>query len=133
MGFIQKMIDIPKFTEKLEFEDINEVIIKNYSLISKEYTTFLSEWLTNTNKIFRDSIKFYILIYIFNKNLEFYNKNLIEFDYETFNKTNQFDINKINIAEIAKNLNIPKETARRKILELENQGVIIRKKKKYNN
>tara|TARA_Y100000590_G_scaffold453539_1_gene598776 strand:+ start:1365 stop:2324 length:960 start_codon:yes stop_codon:yes gene_type:complete len=123
------MIDIPKFTEKLEFEDINEVITKNYSLISKEYTTFLSEWLTNTNKIFKDSVKFYILIYIFNKNLEFYNNNLIEFDYETFNKTNQFDINKINIAEIAKNLNIPKETARRKILELENQGVIIRKKK----
>ncbi len=123
------MIDIPRFTEKLELDDINEIITKNYSLISKEYTTFLSEWLTNTNKIFRDSEKFYILIYLFNRNLEFYNKNLIEFDYETFERTNQFDIQKINIVEIANNLNIPKETARRKILELENEGVIIRKKK----
>ena len=129
MGFKLKMIDIPKFTERLTYEDINGVISKNYSLISKDYTTFLSEWLTNTNKIFNDSLKFYILIYIFSKNLEFYNDNLIEFDYETFNKTNRFDIQKINIVEIAKNLNIPKETARRKIIELEKNGVIIRKKK----
>ena len=35
---------------------------------------------------------FYILIYIFNKNLEFYNRNLIEFDFETFGRTNKFDI-----------------------------------------
>ncbi len=123
------MIDIPKVTEKLEFEDISEIISKNYSLISKDYTTFLSEWLTNTNKIFKDSLKFYILIYIFNKNLEFYNNNMIEFNYQTFDQTNQFDIQKLNIVEIAKDLNIPKETARRKILELEKEGVILRKKK----
>ena len=73
--------------------------------------------------------KFNILIYIFSKNLEFYNKNLIEFDFETFNKTNQFDIQKINIVEIATILNIPKETARRKINELEVLNVIQRKKK----
>ncbi len=123
------MIDIPRLAERLEFESINEIITKNYSIISKEYTTFLSEWLTNTNKIFNDSEKFYILIYLFNRNLEFYNKNLIEFDYDTFDKTNNFDIQKINIVEIANNLNIPKETARRKILELEKKGVIVRKKK----
>ncbi len=123
------MNEIPSFKESIKENAVNDVLTKNYSLISKEYTTFLSEWLTDTTKIFKDCEKFNILIYIFNKNLEFYNKNLIEFDYETFNKTAKFDIQKINIVEIANNLNIPKETARRKILELENQGVIIRKKK----
>ena len=123
------MNEIPSFKESLKHNDINDVLTKNYSFISKEYTTFLSEWLTDTTKIFKDSEKFNILIFLFSKNLEFYNKNLIEFDYETFNRTNKFDIQKINIVEIANNLNIPKETARRKILELEKQGVIKRKKK----
>ena len=120
---------IPSVNQSLEFDDINQTIIKNYSLFNKEYITFLSEWLTDTNKIFNDSEKFYILIYIFNKNLEFFNKSLIEFDYDAFDHTTKFDIQKINIVEIAKNLNIAKETARRKILELEKEGVIKRKKK----
>ena len=120
---------IPSVRNSLNFDEINQIIISNYSSFTKEYTTFLSEWLTDTNKIFRDSDKFYILIYIFNKNLEFYNNSLIEFDFDTFNKTTQFDIQKINIVDIAKNLNIAKETARRKILELEKDGVIKRKKK----
>ena len=64
---------IPSVNQSLEFNDINQVIIKNYSFFTREYTTFLSEWLTDTNKIFNDSEKFYILIYIFNKNLEFFN------------------------------------------------------------
>ena len=120
---------IPSVNRSLEYDDINQIIIKNYSFFTKEYTTFLSEWLTDTNKIFNDSEKFYILIYIFNKNLEFFNKSLIEFDYDAFDNTTRFDIQKINIVDIAKNLNIAKETARRKILELEKDGVIKRKKK----
>tara|TARA_Y100000590_G_scaffold271655_1_gene304965 strand:- start:1148 stop:2107 length:960 start_codon:yes stop_codon:yes gene_type:complete len=123
------MTEIPSVNERLDFDEINQIIISNYSAFTKEYTTFLSGWLTDTNKIFNDSEKFYILIYIFNKNLEFYNNNLIEFDYDTFDKTTQFDIQKLNIVEIAKNLNIAKETTRRKILELERDGVIIRKRK----
>ena len=123
------MSEIPSVTESLNYDEINQVIINNYSSFTKEYTTFLSEWLTDTNKIFNDSEKFYILIYIFNKNLEFYNRNLIEFDYETFGRTNKFDIPKLNIVEIANSLNIPKETARRKIIQLEKEGVIKRKKK----
>ena len=123
------MTAIPSVTRSLDYNDVHQVIVKNYSLISKEYITFLSEWVTDTNKIFNDSEMFNILIYIFNKNLEFYNNNLIEFDYEAFNKTNQFEIQKINIVEISKYLNIPKETTRRKILQLEKKGVIRRIKK----
>ena len=120
---------IPSVKNSLNFDEINQIITANYSVFTKEYTTFLSEWLTDTNKIFGDSDKFYILIYIFNKNLEFYNNNLIEFDFDTFNKTAQFDIQKINIVDISKNLNIAKETTRRKIIELQKDGIIKRTKK----
>ena len=130
MGFMQNLNAIPSVSHKLDYEEFNEIILKNYSLFTKEYTTFLSEWLTDTNKIFHDCEMFYILIYIFNKNLEFYKNNLIEFDYETFHKTGQFDIQKINIIEIAKELSIAKETARRKIIQLEKLNVIKRRKKK---
>ena len=130
MGFMQNLNAIPSVSHKLDYEEFNEIILKNYSLFTKEYTTFLSEWLTDTNKIFHDCEMFYILIYIFNKNLEFYKNNLIEFDYETFHKTGQFDIQKINIIEIANELSIAKETTRRKIIQLEKLNVIKRRKKK---
>ena len=69
------------------------------------------------------------MIYIFNKNLEFFNKSLIEFDYDAFDSTTRFDIQKINIVDISKNLNIAKETTRRKIIELQKDGIIKRTKK----
>ena len=67
---------------------------------------------------------------MFNKNLLFYHDNNIRSDYETFYKAEKIDIEKINIVEIAKALNIPKETARRKVSELENSGVIKKTGKK---
>ncbi len=124
------MAEIPSVGNKLEYEDFNQIILKNYSFFTKEYVTFLSEWSTDTNKIFNDSEMFNIVIFIFKHNLEFYKNNLIEFDYETFHRTGQFDIQKINIIEIAKELSIAKETARRKIIKLQKLKVIKRKKKK---
>ena len=126
---MNKMTEIPSLNKALDHEKLHESITKNYSEISKVYTTFLIDWITSTFKAFNDSDKFHILLCIFKRNLNFYNDNLIKFNYDTFNKTNRFDIQKINIVEIANNLNIPKETARRKILELEKQGVIKRRKK----
>ena len=46
------MSEIPSLKESLNYDEINQVIINNYSTFTKEYTTFLSEWLTDTNKIF---------------------------------------------------------------------------------
>ncbi len=57
------MSEIPSVTESIDYDEVNQVIINNYSSFTKEYTTFLSEWLTDTNKIFKDSEKFYILIF----------------------------------------------------------------------
>ena len=41
-------------------------------------------------------------------------------------------IEKFSITELCEKLNLPKETVRRKVLELEKDGVINRKKKNYN-
>ena len=124
-----KIREIPSLKKGLDYKNFHQSMVKNYSEVSKVYMTFLSDWLISTVKTFNDSDKFHILLCIFKKNLNFYNDNLIKFDYETFNKTNQFDIQKINIVEIAKILNLPKETTRRKLIELQKLGVIKRNKK----
>ena len=126
---MNKSIEIPSLNKGIDYKNFHQSMTKNYSELSKVYMTFLSDWLTSTVKTFNDSDKFHILLCIFKKNLNFYNDNLIKFDYETFNKTNQFDIQKINIVEIAKILNLPKETTRRKLIELQKLGVIKRNKK----
>ena len=126
---MNKLDRIPSLNKALDYKSFHNSITKNYSEFSKVYVTFLSDWLISTVKAFKDSDKFHVMLCIFKRNLNFYNDNLIKFNYDTFSKTNQFDIQKINIVEIAKNLNLPKETTRRKLLELQKIGVIKRYKK----
>tara|TARA_B100000768_G_scaffold90487_1_gene84825 strand:- start:914 stop:1669 length:756 start_codon:yes stop_codon:yes gene_type:complete len=54
----------------------------------------------------------------------------VKLNYEEYFNQNQVEIEKINLMEIANSLNIPKETARRKVVELEELGTIKRLKKK---
>ena len=89
-----------------------------------EYMSFLGEWITGTYKAFNDADKYTILVYLFRKNITFYYENFIKVSYDTFYKSDHIDIEKINIVEIAKALGIPKETTRRKVSELEKDGVI---------
>ena len=123
------MTKIPNINSSLDNNKLSNIIHDNYSEISKEYMTFITQWLIDGNKVFNDNDMFYILVYLFNKNLEFYNNNLVIFDYETFNNTDTFQVNKINIIDISKKLYIPKETVRRKIVELEKKRIIKRRKK----
>ena len=120
---------IPGLNQAINYKIFHQSIIKNYSKFSNVYMNFLSDWLISAIKAFNDCDKFHILICIFKRNLKFYNDNSIIFDYETFNKTKQFDIQKINIIELAKTLNLPKETTRRKLLELQKSGAIKRNNK----
>ena len=118
------MKEIPSISSGVNKETLRSVINKNYLDFAPEYMTFVTEWLSGTYQAFKDADKYFILVYLFNKNLEFYNDNFIKVDYETFYNSERIDIEKINIVEIAKFLNIPKETARRKVNELEKVGVI---------
>ena len=71
-----------------------------------------------------------ILIYLVNNDFKFYRKNNILIDYESFYKDKTLEIEEIKIIQIANDLLIPKESARRKVAELEKRGVIKRKGKK---
>ena len=124
------MGEFPSVNSGVNKENLRELINKNYLNFAPEYMTFVVEWLTGTYKAFNDADKYFILVYLFNKNLQFYHNNNLRSDYETFYRVEKIDIEKINIVEIAKALNIPKETARRKVSELETSGVIKKTGKK---
>jgi DNA-binding Lrp family transcriptional regulator len=65
-----------------------------------------------------------------NTDFEFFRRNNLNITYENFYKDKTLEINKINLIQISKDLNIPKESVRRKISELEKKGIIKKKGKK---
>ena len=89
-----------------------------------------SNWLIGAYKQYNDIDKFIIIIYLINKDLSFYSKNGITIDYETFYRDKTLEIEKINISDISKDLEIPKESVRRKVAELEKKEVISKTGKK---
>ena len=123
------MSQIPNINKSIDKANLKVIISENYLNFAPEYMSFLGEWITGTYKAFNDADKYIILGYLFRKTVTFYYDNFIKVNYETFYKTDHFDIEKINIVEISKALNIPKETARRKVTELEKVGVIKKKGK----
>ncbi len=121
---------IPSISSQIDEEKINRVIKKNFGLLAPSFFTLTSNWFVRAYEHFNDIDKFVVIIYLINKDLIFFRENGIKIDYDTFYKDKELEIDKINISDIAKDLHIPKESIRRKILELEKQGTIKRNGKK---
>ena len=124
------MKSIPSISSQIDEETINKVIHNNFALLAPSFFTLTSNWFVRAYEHFKDIDKFVIIIYLINKDLIFFRKNGVIIDYETFYKDQSLEIDKINISDIAKDLGIPKESIRRKILELEKQKIIKRIGKK---
>tara|TARA_B100000427_G_scaffold298196_1_gene279048 strand:- start:9 stop:869 length:861 start_codon:yes stop_codon:yes gene_type:complete len=90
----------------------------------------MSEWTIGGYNLFKDLDKYSILIYLVNKQFEFYRRNNLNITYENFYKDKSLEVEKINLIRISVDLDIPKESIRRKIIELEKIGVIKKKDKK---
>lgn len=119
------MKSLPSITSQIDERIIyNKVIDKNFSLLAPFFYSFVSNWLIRAYKRYNDIDKFLIIIYLIHQNLVFYRKNGLIIDYDTFYRDRTLEINKINISDISKDLEIPKESVRRKILDLEKNGAI---------
>ena len=94
------------------------------------YFTLTSNWFVRAYDHYKDIDKFVIIIYLINQDLIYFRQNGIKIDYDTFYKDKSIEIKKINISDISKDLGIPKESVRRKVLELEKSGTIKRSGKK---
>ena len=124
------MEKLPSISSEINKEEVNKFIFNNFNSISPYFYKLISEWMSDAYKIFKDLDKFLILIYLINTDFEFFRRNNLNITYENFYKDKTLEINKINLIQISKDLNIPKESVRRKISELEKKGVIKKKGKK---
>ena len=98
------MTEIPNINKGIDKSILKVIISENYLNFAPDYMSFLGEWITGTYKAFNDADKYIILGYLFRKTVSFYYDNFIKISYDTFYRTDHFDIEKINIVEIAKSL-----------------------------
>ena len=123
-------MSFPKISNQIYKDDALSVLDSAYNIVGPNWMNHQMEWMYNVYGAFKDHDKFLIIIHLTKKTLDFYSRNFIKLTYEEFYSKASVEIEKFNIIEIAKEINIPKESARRKVVELENSGVIKRQKKK---
>lgn len=124
------MTIIPSVSAQIDEKEIFKIISNNFSKLAPSYYYLISNWLIRAYNVHKDIDKYIIIIYFINKDLIVFRRNGLIIDYDTFYKDRSIEIEKINISDISKDLNIPKETVRRKILELEKEDVIKKSGKK---
>ena len=121
---------IPSISSQIDEKIIFKVIDKHFSRLAPYYYRWINSWLIGAYENYGDIDKYIILIYIINKDFIFFRKNGLIVNYESFYKDKTLEVDKISISDISKDLQIPKESVRRKVEELERAGVIKKKGKK---
>ena len=118
------------FSKTLEDEQVYSSIMNNYSDLSKDWIFHQWNWMNNVYSPFKDHYKYMIVISLIEKTLHFYDQMNIQYSYDEYYAKSYQQIEKFSITELCEKLDLPKETVRRKVLELEKEGVISRSKKK---
>tara|TARA_B100000787_G_C16144797_1_gene273687 strand:- start:188 stop:1147 length:960 start_codon:yes stop_codon:yes gene_type:complete len=122
--------NIPNISKQIYYQDTINVFINSYSQIGPQWTAYQMDWFNGIYLAFKDHEKYLIVVYLIKKTLDFYSRNFTKLTYDDFYSKDTVEIEKFNVIDIARDLNIPKESARRKIVELEKSSVIVRKNKK---
>ena len=124
------MKSVPSISSQIDENKIFKIINKNFSKLAPSYYKLISNWLIRAYHVFEDIDKYLIVVYLINNDFIFFRRHAIVVDFDTFFKEKALEIEKINISDISKDLQIPKESVRRKVYELEKKGVIKKFKKK---
>ena len=122
---------LPEISKQIRSDDILEVLEKNFTSITPVWVPAQMSWMNNVYRTFHDYEKFMIVMHLMLQTFDSYSKNFVKLDYEEYFHQNEVEIKQLNVMELSKALNIPKETTRRKINELEKSGTIKRINKKF--
>jgi len=117
------------FSEVLKDDEVYNNILTNYHELGKDWIAHQWNWMNAVYWPFKDHYKYLILITLIEKTLNFYDQVGINFTFDKYYEKKYLQIDKFSISELCEKLNLPKETVRRKVLELEKLGVIKRLKK----
>ena len=118
-----------KFFNTLNSDEIYDILSNHSNETVNLWFKLQQAWCNNAYNTFKDYDSYLILIYLVNQVFQKYSDRFQYLSYEEFYEKNELVIEKINLIEISKDLNIPKETIRRKVNFLQNQNIIFRKGK----
>lgn len=119
------------FSKVLNDDQVYDLMMANYDQLGKDWIVHQWNWMNAIYNAFKDHYKYLIVISLIEKTLQFYDTMNIQLNFDQFFSKNNLQIEKFSITELCNKLNLPKETVRRKVLELEELGVLKRQKKKF--
>ena len=114
------------FDKSMVHETLQKNIISHWDTWGK----LQSIWTNRAYKTFKDFDKYLVLIYLVRDSWQQSADKFEYFSYEEFYNKENVVIDKINLIKISTELNIPKETIRRKVNELQREEILSREGKK---
>ena len=117
-------------TKEINTQALMVILEKNYQEISPLWSHHQMEWINDMYKTYKDHEKYMIVLYLVKKTFDFYSRHFVKESYIQFFEKDFIELDSFNVVEVARAINMPKESTRRKINELEKSGVIKRINKK---
>ena len=116
--------------DSFDSKKVGLILSNNQHVLMKHWIKFQQEWVSNIYKKFQDHDKYIILMYLVSKTWENSSK-LFKFNsIDEYYSQNMINLPDIKLSEISKSLKMPKETIRRKLIELEKENIIRREGQK---
>ena len=117
------------FSKVLNDDQVYDHMMRSYDQLGRDWIVHQWSWMNNVYQAFKDHYKYLIVISLVEKTLQFYDQMNIKFTFDQFYSKSNLQVEKFSITELCEKLQLPKETVRRKVLELEKLGVVKRVKK----
>ena len=114
---------------KISHNKIYNLYCDNYDSLHYLFVEFQFAWFQQAYQALGDLDKYNILVYLYKENFVELNEIFKVKSLNEFYINPRFNLEKINIINISKKLRLSKETARRKVLELQEDGILIKNKK----
>ena len=116
--------------EKFDTNEIAQVLSNNTLTLMKHWIKFQQEWINGIYREFKDYDRYIVLIYLVSKSWEDESSLFKFYSIEEYYSQKNIRLPNISLLEYSENLKIPKESVRRKLVELEKQGLIKREGQK---
>ena len=110
----------------LNKEAVFEIFSRSSFEAIAPFYKFQQAWVNRAYDVFKDFDTYLILMYLKQKIYVDYSDRFHYMSADAFYSQEKIAIDKINLIQISKSLNIPKETIRRKINFLQNSEIIFR-------
>ena len=118
-------VKIEKFDKSLVLENLEQNIVSHYDT----WSGFQQSWTSKAYKTFKDFDKYIVIMFLIRNYWQSLSDKFSYISMDEFYNLEKITIDKINLIHISNELNIPKETIRRKVNELQDLGILIRQGK----